>query len=171
MSNSSIIVSVSCRGWVGGPDERGTLDIVWTCVSTLFICLWSMLHLNIPSQKDTFWNIFWRKARWLLLGVVAPEVPMLFAAGQWASAKRSVKAMRDIGFDEEEWSLEHAYYADSGGFELRTAEREAIPITAKQVHYLIEHNIITLPRVTKKEIWDKSNADKVAKFLACFQTA
>ncbi|CAG5184804.1 uncharacterized protein ALTATR162_LOCUS11090 [Alternaria atra] len=171
MSNSSIIVPISRRGWVGGPDERGTLDIVWTCVSTLFICLWSMLHLNIPSQKDTFWNIFWRKARWLLLGVLAPEVPMLFAAGQWASAKRSVKAMRDIGFDEEEWSLEHAYYADSGGFELRTADHEAIPITAKQVHYLIEHNIITLPKVTKKEIWDKSNADKVAKFLACFQTA
>jgi hypothetical protein len=170
MSNSSITITASRRGWVGGPDERGTLDIVWSCISTLFICLWSMLHLNVPSQKDTFWNIFWRKARWLLLGVLAPEVPMLFACGQWASAKRSVKAMRDLGFDEDEWSTEHAYYADSGGFELRTADSEAIPITGKQVHYLIEHNIIALPKVTKKEIWDKSNADKVAKFLACFQT-
>jgi hypothetical protein len=171
MSNNTSLTGVSRRGWVGSPDERGTLDIVWSCVSTLFICLWSMLHLNLPSRKDTFWNIFWRKARWLLLGILAPEVPMLFACGQWASAKRSVEEMRTLGFDEEEWSLEHAYNADSGGFELRTIDREAIPITAKQVHYLIENNIITLPRITKKEIWDKSNADKVAKFLACFQTA
>jgi hypothetical protein len=171
MSNNTSLNGVSRRGWVGSPDERGTLDIVWSCVSTLFICLWSMLHLNLPSRKDTFWNIFWRKARWLLLGILAPEVPMLFACGQWASAKRSVEEMRTLGFDEEEWSLEHAYNADSGGFELRTIDREAIPITAKQVHYLIENNIITLPRITKKEIWDKSNADKVAKFLACFQTA
>lgn len=79
--------------------------------------------------------------------------------------------MRDLGFDKEEWSTEHAYYADSGGFQLRAADSETIPITAKQVRYLVEHNIIALPRVTKKEIWDKSNADKVAKFLACFQTA
>ncbi|CAA9957302.1 hypothetical protein PTMSG1_00910 [Pyrenophora teres f. maculata] len=171
MSNSTGLNIASRRGWVSTPDERGTLDIVWSCVSTLFICLWSMLHLNVPSHKDSFWNIFWRKARWLLLGVLAPEVPMLFACGQWASAKRSVTDMRDLGFTEEEWSIEHAYYADSGGFQLRTVDFISIPITAKQIHYLIKHNIIGLPRVTKREIWDKSNADKVAKFLACFQTA
>lgn len=130
-----------------------------------------MVHLNVPSKQDTFWTIFWRKARWLLLGILAPEVPMLFACGQWASAKRSVNDMRNLGFDDTKWTVEHAYYADSGGFELQTPDCEAFPITAKQVHYLVQHSHIALPKITKKEIWDKSNADKVAKFLACFQTA
>lgn len=171
MSNTTQSLLAPRRGWVGSPNERGTLDIVWSCVSTLVICLWSMLHLNIPSPKDTYWTIFWRKSRWLVLGILAPEVPMLFACGQWASAKRSVSEMRTLGFSDDEWSLEHAYYADSGGFRLHTFEDKAIIITAQQVHRLVHKEIIRLPPITKKEIWDKSNADKVAKFLACFQTA
>ncbi|KAF2807424.1 uncharacterized protein BDZ99DRAFT_510297 [Mytilinidion resinicola] len=159
------------RGWVSSPNERGTMDIIWSCVSTLFICLWSMLHLNVPSKKDSFWTIVWRKARWLLLGILAPEVPMLFACGQWASAKRSVNDMRKLGFSDAEWSLEHAWYADSGGFELQPLEGEPLPITARQVWYLLENGFISLPSISKKEIWDKSNADKVTKFLAYFQTA
>lgn len=79
--------------------------------------------------------------------------------------------MRSLGFDDDEWSLEHAYHADSGGFILHTFENEALLITAQQMHRLVQMVIIRLPPITKKEIWDKSNADKVAKFLAYFQTA
>lgn len=106
------------RGWVDQPNQRGTMDIVWSCLSTLFICLWTMLHLNLPAPDDGRWAILWRKARWLLLGVLAPELPMLFAFAQWASAKRSVVDMHNLGFTETEWTLVHAFYADSGGYVL-----------------------------------------------------
>jgi hypothetical protein len=79
--------------------------------------------------------------------------------------------MRTLGFGDDEWSLEHAYFADSGGFRLHTFDEKAILITAQQVHRLVQNKIIRLPPITKKEIWDKSNADKFTKFLACFQTA
>lgn len=77
-----------------------------------------MLHLNLPAPDDGRWAILWRKARWLLLGVLAPELPMLFAFAQWASAKRSVVDMHNLGFTETEWTLVHAFYADSGGYVL-----------------------------------------------------
>ena len=104
------------RGWVDQPTERGTTDIIWTCLSTLIICLWTTLHLNLPAPDDGPWTIFWRKARWLLLGILAPELPMLFAFAQWASAKRSVVDMHNLGFIATEWTLVHAFYADSGGY-------------------------------------------------------
>lgn len=99
MSNPSDSI---LEGWRSSPRERGTIDIIWSCISTVFLCLWSMLHLNVPGPHDTFSTIFWRKSRWLLLGILAPEVPMMFACGQWSSAKRSVQKMRELGFTDEQ---------------------------------------------------------------------
>lgn len=36
--------------WVSRPNQRGKIDITWSCVVTLSICLWAMLHLNIPAE-------------------------------------------------------------------------------------------------------------------------
>jgi len=88
--------------WVVQPNQRGTIDIIWSCVTTLAICCWVMLHLNLPARTDSQWTLFVRKARWLVLALLAPELVMLFACGQWASAKRSVQRyarIRPIGLD------------------------------------------------------------------------
>ena len=155
-------------GWVSSPNVRGTLDIIWNCVSTLFLCLWSMLHLNIPAKHDTFWTKFFRKLRWLILGVLAPELPMLFAQGQWSSAKRSVGEMQALGFSE--WTLQHAFYADGGGFVLQPAQSDPFPVSAKQVRYLVQHGYVEIPSLTREEICDKSKADQFLKALTFFQT-
>ncbi|MCJ1353883.1 MAG: hypothetical protein MMC33_003870 [Icmadophila ericetorum] len=156
-------------GWVAPPNQRGTINIVWSCFSTLFICLWSMLHLNLPGPTDDFWTIFWRRIRWLLLGILAPELLMLFAFAQWASAKRSVTEMHELGFTRPKWSLVHAFYADSGGFLLDPLDTRAFPITAKQLQYLVRQDFLDIPTISEKEIWDKSKADKFAKTVAILQ--
>jgi hypothetical protein len=129
-----------------------------------------MLHLNVPAPKDGFWTIFWRKARWLLLGILAPEVPMMFACGQWSSAKRSVKQMHDLGFSESQWTLSHAFFADMGGIVLKLRDEEPFPITAKQLAWLVQHKHTELPRISEREIKDKSKADICTKMLAVVQT-
>ena len=154
-------------GWVSSPDGRGTLDIFWSCASALFICLWVMLHLNVPAEEDGQWRIFCRKSRWLLLGLLAPEVLLLSASGQWASAQRSVRDMRALGY--KEWTMAHAFYADSGGFVLKARGGFLFPITAKQLHYLVKEGYMRAPNISKKEICDKSKADICAKTIAAFQ--
>lgn len=130
-----------------------------------------MLHLNLPAPTDSFWTIFWRKARWLLLGILAPEVPMLMACGQWSSAKRSVQKMRDLGFGEDRWTMTHAFFADSGGMRLRVPGEEPFPITAKQLAWLIENKDTHLPTIRREDIKDKSKADICTKAIAVLQTA
>lgn len=98
-----------------------------------------------------------------MLALLAPELVMLFAGGQWASAKRSVADRKASG--HATWTLVHAFYADSGGFMLATPDFVSFPITAKQLEYL------PMPAITKEEIWDKSKADKFAKAVASFQAA
>ncbi|KAL9116693.1 MAG: hypothetical protein Q9187_006782 [Circinaria calcarea] len=130
-----------------------------------------MLHLNLPAPKDGRWTIFWRRTRWLLLGIPAPELLMTFAFAQWSSAKRSRAEMRSLGNPDSKWTMVHAFYADMGGFLLCTPDAGSFPITARQLKYLIRRGYLSLPDISKEEIWDKSKADKVAKILAILQTS
>ncbi|KAK4175099.1 hypothetical protein QBC36DRAFT_388481 [Triangularia setosa] len=47
------------EGWVSQPDSRGTMDIVWTCVVTTFLCTFTTLCLNCPSRGEELWGELW----------------------------------------------------------------------------------------------------------------
>lgn len=128
-----------------------------------------MVHLNVPAASDTQRMLMLRKAKWLCLALLAPELVMLFACGQWASALRSVHDMHESG--NGEWTMVHAFYADMGGFLLQSPDYISFPITAKQLHFLVEQRHIALPDISREEIWDKSKADVFAKAAASFQAA
>lgn len=104
------------------------------------------------------------------MGALVPEVLLLSAGGQWASAKRSVKAMHSLLPREKGWTIVHGFYADSGGFVLHPRDSEPFPVSAKQIHYLVENCYIDFPDITEKEILDKSKGDKFTKTIACLQT-
>lgn len=63
---------------------RGTMDIVWPCLSVLILCVWSIQHLCAPnfvknensSQGKVIKKVFLAdisKLKWLILAIVAPE--------------------------------------------------------------------------------------------------
>src|SRR6266567_3718112 len=70
-SNSTSTTPV--LGWVSSPDGRGTIDIVWSCVSTTFLCSWTVLCLNVPALGDGPWHMFRRKIYLSGLAVIGPE--------------------------------------------------------------------------------------------------
>ena len=156
-------------GWVGQCNQRGTVDIIWACYSTLFISLWVMLHLNVPASHDGFWTLLFRRLRWLLMGALAPETLLLSSGGQWTSARRSRTDMNALG--QKDWTMAHGFYADSGGFVLQAPDFPPFPVSAKQVWYLVKEKYINAPELTEKEIFDKSKADLFTKTVACLQAA
>ena len=88
-------------GFTSSPDFRGTLDIVWSCMSTIFTCVYVSVHVDVPdlmkanevSQqllaesrgiRHRFLVVFaaiWRstakplykRIAWMLFNVFAPE--------------------------------------------------------------------------------------------------
>ena len=82
-------------------------------------------------------------------------------------AQRSVADMHSLGY--KSWMMVHAFYVDMGGFVVHSLDCTSFLITAKQVHYLVQQRYIPMPKITKKEIWDKSKADMFAKIVAGFQ--
>lgn len=70
------------RRWEPPPFRRGTFQIFFECFVTLLLCLWTALHLNISAEYKHHLEgrgkiaklIPWKKCRYLLLGLIAPEV-------------------------------------------------------------------------------------------------
>ena len=117
------------HGWVDQPNYRGTFDIIQSCLLVLLTCTWTMLHVNLPAQTDTYFTTWLRKFRWALLAVLAPEVVTLFAACQWSSARSGIQEMYTLGITH--WTIFHGFYADSGGVILHTPDMPPFPVNTR----------------------------------------
>lgn len=47
----------------------------------------------------------------------------------------------------------------------------SFPINSRAVYYLVEREYIAIPTLTKKELWERSKADKFAKVVALLQSS
>ena len=60
-------------GWKAGPTQRGTLMLVYGCLSTIFASTWTVLHLNVPAPDDSAWTRGLRKIKWMAITILFPE--------------------------------------------------------------------------------------------------
>lgn len=155
-------------GWTQGPDGRGTADILWTCFLTIFACTYSIIHVNLPAEDESGWGVLVRKVRWSLWAVYAPELVTAHAATQWEGARKSRDEMRGLGVAN--WDLVHGFFALSGGFVLHPPDTASFPVNAKALFYLVSRGHVPAPKITAKEIWDRSKRDRFAKTVAVLQS-
>ncbi|KAH6667957.1 hypothetical protein B0J14DRAFT_676103 [Halenospora varia] len=155
-------------GWTEMPNRRGTIDIIWSCLLVAFTSVWTVLHLNLPAKNEGVRTVVARKFRWVVMAILAPDLVTLYSSAQWKRARESVQHMHSLGHTN--WSLEHAFYADSGGFWLDSPDYAPFPVASATILHLVKENYIICPSITKEEIWDKSKADKFAKGFALVQS-
>lgn len=71
--------------WRPEPTFRGTFSILSSCITTLILCVWTPVHINIPElqqKHERRWSDprRWisinslRKAGWMLCAILAPEL-------------------------------------------------------------------------------------------------
>ena len=186
------------QGWTAQPDGRGTLDIIWSCVITMFLCSWSVLCMNMPGPKESRIQILWRKLSLTALGVLCPELIFELALGQWFSARQSIIDFNASGFGgasakdkwyesirikkmyakgthtaqnhaQGRWTMKDAYFTDMGGFILHTRDQLPFPIDAKQLHYLVSRWHLPLPVLNHRVIEDKNKVDGLLRFITLCQ--
>src|SRR5262245_44955080 len=78
---------VPLTAWYSAPNFRGTWDLILSCVLTLTICVWSALHLNVPTEDSRLRERNTRRFRWILLGIFAPELVVSTAFAQYLTAR------------------------------------------------------------------------------------
>lgn len=78
-------------GWTPQVNGRGTIDIIWSCTLTIFLCCWTSVCVNIPALNDSRLDRFRDKFYIALIGILGPDFLLILAMGQWESARHSVK--------------------------------------------------------------------------------
>lgn len=180
-------------GYVDDPAGRGTASLVLSCVLTLVLCVWSALHLNVPSQsrRRRLVETLWLNFRWIVAGIYAPELVVFVAWRQWSSARLLQHSIQDLRNDESNkisgintpWTMSHSFFACAGGFAVELESSNSfvpnrrgpadenqpprITLTAKGVLMLARYG--GLPCTTRDEIEDKSKANDLAKATVIVQ--
>lgn len=107
ISNSTALHHDVAPGWVSGPKTRGTWQILYSCVFTLLLCVYTAIHLNVPAKSDTALRLWLRKLKWASVAILAPEIVVYAAFEQWYCARKFLKDLNDIASasDDEQFKV------------------------------------------------------------------
>jgi hypothetical protein len=169
ISASSNNLDAKFVGWTPPPTGRGTLDIIISCCFTIFLCCWYSVCINVAAEGDGWWEMFRDKLSICLLGILGPEFTLILSMGQYDSASESVKQFAGSGYPQ--WTITHAFFADMGGFVLRSPDFVTFPLDAKQLHYLVVKGHVKFPEAGKREIDDKNKINLIARLVALGQVS
>ncbi|CAD6585838.1 MAG: hypothetical protein ASARMPREDX12_002130 [Alectoria sarmentosa] len=82
------------QGWQSSCNRRGTFDILSSCLILIFASTWTVLHLNIPAPKDSWWTKGTRKAKWMAVNVLFPEFIFAHAMEERSMAADALQLLR-----------------------------------------------------------------------------
>lgn len=83
-------------GWVADPDGRGTFTILSSCVLTLSLCVYTAIHLNVRPSGQTEVQAWIETTKWVVLGVLGPELLVFVAWRQYMSAMALDRTVRRV---------------------------------------------------------------------------
>ena len=155
-------------GWVLESPGRGTLGLVLSCLTTLFLCTWVVIHArvcNSPFLQGL------HKAVLLLKTIIAPEFIAVEGLQEWSQARKIVKDCSSLTGGC--LKLVHAFYIGMLALRYRTAEGSKV-LWPNQFVWLLEQRLITWDDhaswgLSEETIRDKSNADGATKLIALGQ--
>lgn len=178
-------------GWMSEPKGRGTLGIVFPCLFTIGLCVWSAIHIDIIPQPTAF-RVALCQFKWLIIAVGSPDTFMGLVQDQFWTARAIKKCVESTREKKEGWCIDPsnkrcihkpacrtefpmavAYFIVMGGLVIDPGDIDALPLTLTPhgfaYHYmqgLISDKDIDLAEI----IADKSKAGGLGKFLVCSQT-
>lgn len=150
-------------------DSRGTVDIVWACLVTTFLCTYTVLHLDVQTRTSRKWSPAGRKFRWIMTGIFAPEVITSIACSQWLFARALVKHMKENGWINA--TMIEAHFLSMRGVAVRNKVDDKIRIG--QTHLAPSDVVGSLEFraafPSKATIQDKSKTELIGKLSTCTQ--
>ncbi|KAA1473473.1 hypothetical protein DENSPDRAFT_839949 [Dentipellis sp. KUC8613] len=154
------------RGFVAGPSTRGTLDILWACVSTIIICTWTSIHPDVHTPKSlrhADQEVLLSKAMLALVMLITPEVILAIAVSEFLEVHNVVRDV-NAAFPACAWTLTDGYFAVMNGYVY-----DGQVVDATRVLALMRSGAIDPVPSDVQALWDRSKADALAKFIACVQ--
>jgi hypothetical protein len=168
-------------GWVAGPHTRGTMSLLLSCLTTIFLCTWTVLHLDVPrnDEKRTMVAMFRRKAIWMVVAAIAPEIVVSIAVGEYLEARKTRRVLSSRS--GRNWSLNQAFFLNMRGLVYTSSNAYSCTVTSILTYRKVEGLLGTSVGSQSEASWkfedlpsdatiqDKSKSDSLAKSLALLQ--
>lgn len=87
--------------WVPDPNNRGTWTLLYSCIFTLALCVWTAIHLNVPAHGESSMDQWLRKAKWVMLAIIAPELGLYTSWYQFQQARDFVSELSKVRSDPD----------------------------------------------------------------------
>jgi hypothetical protein len=82
VANLTALQTVIAPAWVADPTGRGTWSLLYSCLFTLLLCVYTAIHMNVPPPNDTKLTFWLRKTKWVAIAIFAPELVVYTAFEQ-----------------------------------------------------------------------------------------
>jgi len=148
-------------------NTRSVYNILWSCLSTIFLFTWITVHPNIPALGDSQWAVLRRQMAIMGYILLAPGFVIGWAARQHYTACKSTKEVRTQ--KKSGWTRVHALFTIMDGFTLHERGKTVWVLEAKELERLWQAREVEWPTITKEEIADRSKGDDLSKTIVLFQ--
>lgn len=81
-------------GWQSEPPGRGTYSILLTCLSTIFICVWTAYHPDVPLKPKRSSDHFIVNLGNRAVALLIPKKLAWDAINQWATSREVLRRVR-----------------------------------------------------------------------------
>ncbi|KAH8794167.1 hypothetical protein BGZ57DRAFT_983426 [Hyaloscypha finlandica] len=155
-------------GWVYESPGRGTLTLVVTCLFTIFLCTWVVIHPRV--YKSRLLGAMY-KITLFIKAILAPEFIAVEGLQEWTQCRKMKKECVEIMGDD--FKLIHAFYVSMLALRYRTDCGDRV-IWPNQYTWLLQQRLIDWRDhaswgLDEWVIRDKSNADSAVKLVAFCQ--
>ncbi|KAG2069386.1 hypothetical protein BDR04DRAFT_1128890 [Suillus decipiens] len=159
---------------------RSLWSIISSSVLTLFACIYTAIHTNIPSPDDSPYHILRRRLGIMIMALIAPELIVVWAMRQRLSARQVTKQFKELGYPDvrpqledpsDTWTQTHSFFVLMGGFMLHVDRKPYVTLRPDSILVLIRERCIDVPALTAEQIHDKSKGNAISKGLIVLQVA
>ena len=155
------------HGRVREPSGRGTWSILWSCLSTIFICTWAVLHLDVPKPEHSRHYLYLRKTVSMLIAMIAPEFISKKSAEHYLDAQALSRFLTHRGYLG--WTLTHTQFAFATGFHIATPEGETSICSPTELRHLVVTGRLDGPPISADELKSRGGSDSMIKLVAMLQ--
>ncbi|KAN0076495.1 hypothetical protein V8E54_006637 [Elaphomyces granulatus] len=148
------------HGWISEPSGRGTASLLYTCLITIFLCVWSAMHIPVPARHTSRTENFFYKVGIAALAIIAPEVVFVNVITSYFWSLKG-------GF---KYTETHIWFMAMGGFEMQCTDANH-RLNLKEIKDLITREVIPVSSIaiTEEEISNRSKTDQLSKLITCVQ--
>jgi hypothetical protein len=157
-------------GWVLENSGRGTLTVITTCLVTIFLCTWVVIHPRV-CKRELYATV--HKIALFLKAILAPEFIAVEGLQEWAQCRRMARDCATVTGGK--FKLIHAFYVSMLALRYRTPQGDRV-IWPNQYTWLLQQGLIDWESQASwglcvEKIRDLSKADSAAKLITLVQVS